>query len=83
MDSEPEGESVMGKQTGDEDSTCGPEKPREAVHSAETKKESAKTGKRKWDIIDENAWESFPASDAPGSWAGRDIPPDERETKGK
>jgi hypothetical protein len=34
---------------------------------------------RKWDIIDERAWESFPASDPPATWAGRDIAPQERE----
>lgn len=35
--------------------------------------------RRDWDIIDERAWESFPASDPPATWAGRDIAPQERE----
>jgi hypothetical protein len=47
-----------------------PEKPDEVEHS---------TKKNKWDVIDENAWESFPASDAPANWAGRDIAPAERQ----
>ena len=28
-----------------------------------------------WDRIDEAGWESFPASDAPSSWAGTDREP--------
>ncbi|MDB4986609.1 MAG: hypothetical protein JWN04_1787, partial [Myxococcaceae bacterium] len=35
--------------------------------------------KPKWDQTDESSSESFPASDAPTSWAGRDIPPDEKK----
>jgi len=30
-------------------------------------------------LVDETVWESFPASDPSGSWAGKDIPPDERK----
>jgi len=32
----------------------------------------------KFDAIDEEAWETFPASDAPSHWAGRDIAPESK-----
>lgn len=32
-----------------------------------------------WDGLDESGLESFPASDAPASWAGRDIVPPNAE----
>jgi hypothetical protein len=69
----------MPNQNSDQKKTA-PEKPREAEHPA-TKGSDGKGGEKKWDIIDEHAWESFPASDAPSSWAGRDISPDEREAQ--
>lgn len=61
-----------------------PEKPRpdnEAAKALNADEKSGKPGEgaqKKWDIIDEHAWESFPASDPPASWAGRDIAPQDR-----
>lgn len=53
-----------------------PEKPAD--------QETRKTGdEKRWDIIDEQSWESFPGSDAPASWAGKDIAPQDREKKEK
>ncbi|HEY6878266.1 MAG TPA: hypothetical protein VI299_09605 [Polyangiales bacterium] len=44
------------------------------------KKDEASEAHAKQDAqLDETVWESFPASDPGGSWAGRDIPPDERK----
>jgi hypothetical protein len=59
-----------------------PDKPRE-VAKRSAKAEDKGEGKKAWDIIDEHAWESFPASDPPASWAGRDISPQEREAQGE
>jgi hypothetical protein len=44
----------------------------------EQKPGEQKTRDRK-DQLDETVWESFPNSDPGGSWAGKDIPPDERK----
>lgn len=44
----------------------GPEKPQELKGSKITKT---------WDPVDEASYESFPASDPPGHYAGKDIPP--------
>lgn len=57
-----------------------PEKPRADNDAAKKSlKSEDKAEAKKWDIIDESAWESFPASDSPASWAGRDISPEERD----
>jgi len=49
-------------------------------NKADTQKKAAPRDPNKtWDGVDEQSDESFPASDAPHSWAGRDIPPDERK----
>jgi hypothetical protein len=72
----PTSEHIMpNRNTSDPKAT--PEKPR-ADNEAAQKPLKGET-KKKWDIIDEHAWESFPASDAPASWAGRDISPADRE----
>jgi hypothetical protein len=71
------------RNTETEKSKLKPEKPR-ADNDASKKdfKGEAQEGQaKKWDIIDEHAWESFPASDAPASWAGRDIAPQDREAE--
>lgn len=49
---------------------------RDRARSPDSPKSPAKppgtSTQRKWDDVDEASWESFPASDAPASWAGRD-----------
>lgn len=59
-----------------------PEKPPEKTDRPALSAEKA-DAQRKWDIIDEHAWESFPASDSPSSWAGRDLTPEELEERAK
>jgi hypothetical protein len=34
-----------------------------------------------WDIVDEQSWGSFPGSDSPSTWAGRDLPPESEEER--
>ncbi|MDB4976485.1 MAG: hypothetical protein JWN48_4826 [Myxococcaceae bacterium] len=56
---------------------------KEDTKNESAKNERAKTQTKQQDDIDEASAESFPASDAPTSWAGRDIPPDERKSEQK
>jgi len=57
--------------------------PKDKTERPALKGDAAADGKKKWDIIDEQAWESFPGSDPPSSWAGKDLTPEEREAKAK
>lgn len=70
----------MSEQSTQAKSKPTPDKPNEAQEKGvERSGDAASDSAKKWDIIDEHAWESFPASDAPSSWAGRDIAPEEQE----
>ena len=62
-----------------------PEKPPE-VKQATTKQERKEAPPEdhrasRWSLTDEKNWETFPASDAAASWAGRDLTPEERAAK--
>ncbi len=63
------------------DTRPAPAQPPDKTERHGLKSSEAEVHKNKWDLIDENAWESFPASDAPGSWAGRDLTPEERAAR--
>ncbi len=61
-----------------------PDKPQDKTERQALQGEQPNVPQKMWDIIDERAWESFPASDPPATWAGRDLTPEEREaTKAK
>jgi len=60
-----------------------PDVPNDKTDRPALKGDSAQDGKNKWDIIDETAWESFPGSDPPSTWAGPDLTPEEREERAK
>lgn len=64
-----------------------PEKPPEVKQATtEQERQEAPSDDRqaaRWSLTDENNWETFPASDAPAAWAGRDISPTEREARAR
>lgn len=51
--------------------------------ATDNSEEAAAKGDKPEALIDEAVWESFPASDAPTSWAGKDIAPQDREPDAK
>jgi hypothetical protein len=54
----------------DDKSKPSPKRPVQ-LPSAERSTEGQRA--RRWDGVDESVWESFPSSDAPVGWAGRDL----------
>ena len=63
------------------ESKKSPDKPQDKTTRPALTGSQKQGGPERWDVIDEQSWESFPGSDAPSSWAGRDIPPDERDAE--
>ena len=61
-----------------EDAVLRPSDPKRAPIKAATNTPRAD---KKGDEVEEAVKESFPASDAPSSWAGPDLPPEKRAEK--
>ncbi len=59
----------------------GQERPQAVAVSPPAKLVKTRGDKKREDEVDEAEKESFPASDAPSSWAGPDLPPKQRAEK--
>lgn len=85
---QPTSEAMPGPQTDNHSANeqPAPEKPREAAppgQGTDRRSTDRADADERWDLIDEHAWESFPASDAPARWAGPDLSPAERDEKAR